>query len=107
MFDLLHEISQTLRCNKLRTILTGIAVSWGIFMLIVLLGMSRGVSNSFNDSFMSTGTDQIMVHGGMTSKPHAGYKEGRRIKLKDPDVDKLMKENPDHIAMVSSTLSND
>lgn len=107
MFNLLHEIKQTLSCNKLRTILTGIAVSWGIFMLIVLLGMSRGVSNSFNDSFMSTGTDQIMVWGGVTSKPHAGYKEGRRIKLKDKDVSKVAKENTAHVSMVSATLRND
>ena len=64
-------------------------------------------SNSFNDSFMSTGTDQIMVNGGITSKPHAGYKEGRRIVLKDKDIDKLLKENPDHVSTVSSTLRND
>lgn len=107
MFDLLHEISQALSCNKLRTILTGIAVSWGIFMLIVLLGMSRGVSNSFNDSFMTSGSDQIMVWGGVTSKPHAGYKEGRRVTLKDRDASKVMKENTTHVSMVSATLSND
>lgn len=107
MFDLLHEISQTLRCNKLRTILTGIAVSWGIFMLIVLLGMSRGVSNSFNDSFMSSGSDQILVWGGRTSKPFAGYKEGRRIDLKDKDADKVVDENNRTVAAVSTSISND
>lgn len=107
MFDLLHEISQTLRCNKLRTILTGIAVSWGIFMLIVLLGMSRGVSNSFNDSFLSSGSDQILVWGGRTSKPFAGYKEGRRINLKDKDADKVGRENTRIVATVSTSLSND
>ena len=37
MFDLIHEIRQTLATNRLRTILTGIAVAWGIFMLIILV----------------------------------------------------------------------
>ena len=47
MLDLFHEIGQTLSNNRLRTFLTGIAVAWGIFMLIVLLGAARGVFNSF------------------------------------------------------------
>lgn len=42
MTDLAREILQTLGHNKLRTALTGIAVTWGIFMLIVLLSMARG-----------------------------------------------------------------
>ena len=46
MFDLLREIGQTLRNNKLRTGLTGLAVVWGVFMLIILLGVARGVVNA-------------------------------------------------------------
>lgn len=49
MFDLFNEILQTMRTNKLRTILTGIAVAWGIFMLIVLLGFAKGVRTAFED----------------------------------------------------------
>lgn len=106
MFDLFREIGQSLSNNKLRTALTGIAVSWGIFMLIVLLGMSNGVLNAFNDSFMNSGTDQITLFGGYTSKAYAGYKEGRRIKLKDDDAQHAISNDSEHLRDYSYLINN-
>lgn len=94
MFDLISEIAQTIRNNKLRTALTGLAVAWGIFMLIVLLGASRGVSNAFEDQMATTDQNTIEIYGGYTTKPYKGYDSRREIKLKDNDVEAIERMLP-------------
>ena len=86
MRELIHEIGSTLRNNKLRTALTGFAVSWGIFLLICLLGAGNGLMNSFMGSMEDYISQAIRVEGWRTSKPYAGYKEGRTIQLDQQDV---------------------
>ena len=85
--DLLHEIHSTLRQNKLRTALTGFAVSWGIFLLIALLGAGNGLMNSFMGNVEDFISQSISVEGWRTSKPYNGYKEGRIINLDQKDLD--------------------
>lgn len=92
MFDLFHEISQTISNNKLRTALTGIAVAWGIFMLIVLLGAARGVVNSYEEASSNSSANSIRLWSGTTSKPYKGYKDGRWIRLQDKDMDAISGE---------------
>ncbi|MBO4585207.1 MAG: ABC transporter permease [Bacteroidales bacterium] len=87
MRDLLHEIYSTLRQNKLRTALTGFAVSWGIFLLIALLGAGNGLMNSFSGNVGDFISQSVSVEGWRTSKPYNGYKEGRRIELDQKDLD--------------------
>ncbi|MBQ7509570.1 MAG: ABC transporter permease [Prevotella sp.] len=87
MRDVFGEIWQTARRNKLRTGLTGFAVAWGIFMLIVLLGAGNGLINANmkqSDRFLST---SMVVFGGETSKAYQGLKEGRWIRLRERDID--------------------
>lgn len=105
MFDLFREISQTINNNRLRTFLTGIAVAWGIFMLIVLLGMARGVLNSFENSNWAQTSNRINVYQGSTSKAYKGYTEGRRIKPDMEDMDLLTQNNREHVSDVTSHIN--
>lgn len=89
MFDLFREIGQTLSNNKLRTFLTGIAVAWGIFMLIILVSMSRGVRNSFATQAGKSAPSTMQVYSGNTSKAYKGYKEGRFIMMKTSDMEAI------------------
>ena len=84
--ELLSEIWQTTQRNKLRTSLTGFAVAWGIFMLIVLLGAGNGLINAQMENNDRWVDNSMMVFSGMTSKAYDGLKEGRDINLDENDL---------------------
>jgi putative ABC transport system permease protein len=106
MRDLFTEIWESIRRNKMRTCLTGFAVSWGIFMLIVLLGAGNGLMNAFMVGGEDIATNTMQIGGGRTSKPYDGLKEGRRIRLDDRDVELTGGELfSDHVDQVISTVS--
>ena len=46
------EIFQSIRKNKLRTVLSGTTVSLGILIFIVLFGLGEGLKNSYSDLFL-------------------------------------------------------
>ena len=102
--ELLNEIWQTARRNKLRTGLTGFAVAWGIFMLIVLLGAGNGLINAQlkqSNRFLS---NSMVVFGGMTTKPYQGLKEGRYLPLKGRDVAATENDFPQTVDRVGAAL---
>lgn len=111
MRDIITEIWQAARRNKLRTTLTGFAVAWGIFMIIVLLGAGNGLINANlkqSERFLSS---SMVVFGGWTSKPYQGLKEGRDIRLHESDMtitEREFSENVDEVGAqynTSATIS--
>lgn len=96
MRDIITEIWSTAKRNKLRTILTGFAVAWGIFMLIFLLGSGNGLINALEQNSGNYLDNSMMVYSGQTSKPYNGLQEGRVIDLKDKDL-KTTDRKFDHI----------
>jgi putative ABC transport system permease protein len=87
--DKWQEIFQTLSKNKLRTFLTAFSVSWGIFMLILLLGFGQALQNGTAKNFESDAVNSIWFDAGETSVAYKGLGKGRRIKFKNNDRDLL------------------
>ncbi|MEE3445147.1 MAG: ABC transporter permease [Prevotella sp.] len=105
MRDIITEIWQTARRNKLRTTLTGFAVAWGIFMIIVLLGAGNGLINATMKMSGDFLTNSMEVYGGMTSKAYNGLSEGRWINLNTKDLGATESEFKNHIDDVGATYS--
>ena len=87
--DMWQEIYGTVRRNKLRTTLTGFAVAWGIFMLVVLLGAGRGLANGIQYQFRDDAVNSIWIFPGKTSMPYDGQGPGRQIQLDNGDYDAI------------------
>ena len=105
MQDLITEIWESVRRNKLRTSLTGFSVAWGIFMIIVLLGAGNGLMNSFNQDSEGYATNTMSVYANVTSKPYNGYKKGRYMQLNEQDLQLLARQFPDIIEQITTSVS--
>ena len=103
MIDFIQEIYGTIKRNKLRTALTGFAVAWGIFMLIVLLGAGNGLLNAFEQQSGNMAMNSFQIWPGQTSMPYQGLKEGRNIKLTEKELD-LTRQMTEHVTHASAIL---
>lgn len=103
--ELLNEIWNSAKRNKLRTALTGTAVAWGIFMLIVLLGAGNGLINATMNSSGRFLDNSMLVGGGQTAKAYDGLKEGRTITLDDRDLQTTSTRFTQNIDDVGATMS--
>ena len=94
--DQLQEVFHNLGRNKLRTLLTGFAVSWGIFMLIILLGSGYGLENGVRRAFAEDAVNSLWISSGQTSLPYKGMKQGRPIRFKIDDYSDLKQSIKTH-----------
>lgn len=97
MFDLdkWQEIFETIRRNRLRTILTGFSVGWGIFMLVLLLGAGKGLENGITREIAADAINSIFIFPGRTAEAYQGYKAGRRIRFTNDDYELIKREIPE------------
>ncbi len=105
MFDraFWEEIWMALSRRKLRSFLTMFGVGWGIFMLVVMLGMGNGLSNAVLGGFEGFATNSCFVWTMPTTKPYAGFQRGRRFRFDNEDIG-LIRDNVRGISVCSPQL---
>lgn len=82
-----QEILEAIAKNKLRTFLTGLSVASGIFILVILLGVGKGLQNGIEKQFENDATGIIEVWTGATTKAYKGLNPGRKIEFRNSDYD--------------------
>jgi putative ABC transport system permease protein len=92
MFDYIEEILSTLKKNKLRAVMTGFSVAWGIFMLIILLGSGNGLQNGMEFNFRNIAKNAIQIWPGRTSENFEGLGKGRQVQFTNEDYDLMKRE---------------
>lgn len=88
------------RKQRKRIILTLVAIMWGTMSIMLLLAFGEGLKQQLTKGSRGMGEGIVVVWGGQTSIPHAGFGKGRRINLHEEDIAYLEKSVPQmiHIA---------
>ena len=87
--DTWQEIAATLRSNKLRALLTASGVFWGLFMLILMLGLGRGLENGTRKNLAGLAPHAVYVWGQRTGLPYRGLQPGRGVRFDNDDIRRI------------------
>ncbi|NNE55114.1 MAG: ABC transporter permease, partial [Flavobacteriales bacterium] len=98
------EILITMFKNPLRTLLTSVSVAVGIFILVILSGMTNGFEKGVHETLSDDAINSIWVRGRTTSMAYRGYQPNRRVRYENKDHD-YAKDNIEGIATSSARLS--
>lgn len=88
---LLAEFIGDLRQQRLRAVLTLLAVMGGTAAVVILLAFGEGLKRQVVAGTANAGDRMLMIYGGETSLPFEGLPKGREIRLSYEDMELLRK----------------
>lgn len=92
---ILNVFLRDLRKQRKRMLLTLLAIIWGTMSIMLLLAFGEGIKNRFIQGSRGMGEGIVIVWGGQTSMPYAGFGKGRRIPLYEEDIAYLRQTIPE------------
>lgn len=101
--DSWQEIWVTITRNKLRSFLTGFGVFWGIFMLVLLIGIGNSLQGSISQNFEGFASNSCFFFTERTSEAYKGYRKGRWWSMNVRDV-KLIRQKAQSVEYMSPVL---
>lgn len=89
IFDLdsWQEIWSTISKNKVRSFLTAFGVFWGIYMLLILIGVGNGLSSGMYKNVSGFATNSSFYFANKTGEPYMGYRKGRQWNIQNRDLE--------------------
>ena len=92
---LVSEFLSDLKSQRKRALLTTFAVTWGTLSVVLLLSFGEGLRRTFIDGQLGAGDRIFKIYGGTTSETHEGLPKGRRIRLREADLELLDRSIPE------------
>lgn len=86
-----RQVVQSLSRHKWCTVLTAFGVFWGVFMVVLLLGIGKGLERGIFEIFKDDAYNSVWISGGKATVPYQGLAPGRSIKLTIDDLQALGK----------------
>jgi putative ABC transport system permease protein len=96
----LKLIAREFKAQKLRMVLTILAITWGTISITLLMAFSVGLENQMKKTATGFGKGIIILWSGQTTKVFQGLPTGRKIWFRPDDLE-LIKERVPDIDMVS------
>ena len=74
-----QEIISNIFSNKIRFTLSSIGIGWGVLILIVLIGVGKGLEDGIFNLFKGFAVNSIYVLALKTTMPYQGNPSGQQI----------------------------
>ncbi len=104
-WEIIKEVYSSISQHKLRSLLTGFGITWGMLILIILLGAGNGFRSGILNMFSGYASNSIWVTGHWTSEASAEVvQSGTNIKFNEDIIEKLKKRFP-QIRLISSEIN--
>src|SRR5690348_11772389 len=103
MGEILRQVVDNLRANKLRSFLTMFGILWGVISVVILSATGEGFQRGNTHVLEELGKNVGIIWGGRTSTQAGGERAGRSIALTIDDARALERES-DMLAVVSPEL---
>ena len=98
------EIISNIFSNKTRFALSSIGIGWGVLILVVLIGVGKGLEDGIFNLFKGFAINSIYVVASKTTLPWQGNPSGQQIMFTEDDI-YLLKNNIPAIVSISPEAS--
>jgi putative ABC transport system permease protein len=91
--NILPQVLDNLRANKMRSFLTMFGIMWGIISIVILSALGEGFQRGNETVLRELGRNILIIRNGRTSMQAGGERAGRPIRIEFEDVLALKRDS--------------
>src|SRR4030095_7807188 len=91
--NILPQVLDNLRANKMRSFLTMFGIMWGIISIVILSALGEGFQRGNETVLRELGRNILIIRNGHTSMQAGGERAGRPIRIEFEDVLALKRDS--------------